>query len=86
MTGDSLRDDFNEPGPLSLTDRFRAMSRGAGTTYGPTPNQLASFEVVKEQFAVLRHDLDQLVGVDMPALESKLGAAGVPWTPGRGAQ
>jgi photosystem II stability/assembly factor-like uncharacterized protein len=86
MTGDTLRDEFNEPGPLSLADRFRAISRSAGTTYGPTPNQLASFDVVKEQFAALRRDFDQLVGADLPALEAKLGPAGVPWTPGRGAQ
>ena len=52
---------------------------------GSTPNQLASFAVVKEQFAALRRDFDQLVGVDLPALEAKLGPAGVPWTPGRGA-
>ena len=37
----------------------------------------------QEDHAELRQQLDQILSVDLPALERNLEAAGVPWTPGR---
>ena len=39
---------------------------------------------VEVQFGELRDELTRLVDTDLAALERKLDAAGVPWTPGRG--
>ena len=39
---------------------------------------------VSVRIAEVRRKLDRLIGVELPALEKKLNAAGVPWTPGRG--
>jgi hypothetical protein len=36
-----------------------------------------------EEFAVVEPELRQLLEVELPALEEKMEAAGVPWTPGR---
>ena len=54
------------------------------SAYGPTPHHLESFRLAEEEFAAIRDGLNQVVRVDLPALEEKLEAAGVPWTPGRG--
>jgi hypothetical protein len=57
---------------------------GALSTYGPTPNLLKSFEIGKKGLAQLEAELEELIEVDLEALEAELDAAGVPWTPGRG--
>ena len=54
------------------------------STYGPTANHRRSLEIATEQFAEVRAELDRLLRHELPALQSRLDAAGVPWTPGRG--
>ena len=54
------------------------------STYGPTPNHEKSLRLAQEALEGVKKELAQLVEVDLPALEEKLDAAGVPWTPGRG--
>jgi hypothetical protein len=39
--------------------------------------------IVREQFATVRTALNTLATEELPALEARLQAAGVPWTPGR---
>lgn len=84
LSGDPEREAiFNAGGPIAIVNRLRAATRSSAT-YGPTPNLRGSLEIAKQDFAVLRVELDTLVKADLPALEKDLDAAGVPWTPGRG--
>ena len=41
-------------------------------------------EIAQEEFTELAAAVDEIVSVDLPALEADLDAAGVPWSPGRG--
>ena len=63
---------------------FTAWRGNMGSTYGPTPMHKRQFEIAQEEFAELNGTLTQLLETDLPALETELDAAGVPWTPGRG--
>jgi photosystem II stability/assembly factor-like uncharacterized protein len=74
-----------DPGVMTIGSRLGLAEFGASlSTYGPTPNLLKSFEIGKKGLAQLEVELQQLVEVDLEALEADLDAAGVPWTPGRG--
>jgi photosystem II stability/assembly factor-like uncharacterized protein len=84
LQGSRQRRMKGDPGPVSISRRLQVASMGTRmSTYGPTPTHLASVEIAEEEFAGLRKELEQLIDVDLPALEKKLDAAGVPWTPGR---
>ena len=85
LDGNEQQDAIGEPTPPSVSRRlFTLAFAHRYTAYGPTPHHLESLAVVEEGFAEIRDGLDRLVDVDLPALEDKLDAAGVPWTPGRG--
>ncbi len=84
LVGDRRRGRAGDPGPVSIARRLDVVVNGTGrSTYGPTATHRRSFDIAGEEFAELRRDLDRLIEVDLPALEKKLEAAGVPWTPGR---
>ena len=51
--------------------------------YGPTATHRRSLEIARQEFSEIEVGLRQLIDVDLPALEAKMEAAGVPWTPGR---
>ncbi len=73
-----------EAAPPSVSRRlFTVAMAHHYSAYGPTPHHLDSLRIVEQGFATLRDGLDRLIDVDLPALEEKLDAAGVPWTPGR---
>ena len=84
LSGDSKRSQFGDPGPVSINRRLSVAHTGNSSwTRGPTATQTMSVEIARDAFAQLGTALAQLVTVDLPALEAKLDAAGVPWTPGR---
>jgi hypothetical protein len=84
LEGDQQMQEFSEPEPASISKRMMTIFMGnSSSTYGPTPTHLRSFEIAQQELAAVKADLEQLVEVDLPALEEKLEAAGVPWTPGR---
>jgi hypothetical protein len=56
---------------------------GGMSDYGPTATHRRSFEIAREEFDEIEVRLRQLIDVDLPALEAKMEAAGVPWTAGR---
>ncbi len=55
------------------------------SAYGPTPTQADSLRAAESEFATARAELAGLVEEDVRRLHQDLDAAGVPWTPGRGA-
>lgn len=85
LSGDSKRAFRNDPGPISISRRLSVVSIGTSSSlHGPTATHLESFNIARRAFAELRNELDQLVSEDLPALEERLEALDVPWTPGRG--
>ncbi len=85
LEGSERRDNMGDPGPVSIERRLGVAFMGNMlSTYGPTPTHTRQFEIAKEEFARLSSELNQLLETDLPALETQLDAAGVPWTPGRG--
>ncbi len=82
--GNEVMDELGEPVPHSIGRRLSAAHMGTMlSTYGPTPNHQKTLAIAREELAGVKSGLAQLVGVDLPAFESRLDAAGVPWTPGR---
>jgi photosystem II stability/assembly factor-like uncharacterized protein len=82
LSGDEQRRRLNEQGPVPITRRFDVAHIGNRYwTRGPTATQRTSVEIGRESLANLASELELLVGVDLPAIEAKLDAAGVPWTP-----
>ena len=82
--GNELMDELGETVPHSIGRRLSAAYMGTMlSTYGPTSNHQQTLTIAQEELAGVKSGLSQLVGVDLPAFESKLDAAGVPWTPGR---
>jgi hypothetical protein len=84
LRGNRARRRAKDPGPISILRRLDVAKSGTfGSTYGPTPTHRRSLEIASEEFALLREQLDRILSADLPALEGRLEAAGVPWTPGR---
>ncbi|MEM7354202.1 MAG: glycosyl hydrolase, partial [Acidobacteriota bacterium] len=85
LNGNEQQGDLGEPTPPSVNGRLGTVGFGNRlSAYGPTPHHLESLRIAEEALGTIRQDLNQLIRVDLPALEEKLEAAGVPWTPGRG--
>jgi hypothetical protein len=86
LQGNERQGEMGEPTPPSITERLGVVMIGNQfSTYGPTPTHRRSFEIAVEELGEVRQELQQLIDVDLEALEEKLEAAGVPWSPGRGA-
>ena len=63
---------------------FLATGAAFGGTLGePTGTQRRQLEIVRERFPAIHSALKAFVEGDLPVLERKAEAEGVPWTPGR---
>ncbi|MEE9601856.1 MAG: hypothetical protein V3V75_01020, partial [Thermoguttaceae bacterium] len=79
------RQKLGDYGPVSIESRLNVAGFGARRqAYGPTATQERSLAIAGEEFAEISAALDKLIDQDFAALKSKLDAASVPWTPGRG--
>ena len=84
LDGNEQQGDIGEPTPPSVSRRLFTVGFGNRlSAYGPTPHHLESVRIAEEEFAGIRTRLNRLIEVELPALEKRLEAAGVPWTPGR---
>ncbi|MBD3219735.1 glycosyl hydrolase [bacterium] len=84
LRGNRRRSRFNDTEPTSINRRLGRVRRALrGATYGPTVQDRKQLAIAKADFEALREQLDGIAGRELPALESRLEAAGVPWTPGR---
>lgn len=85
LEGNPKKEVLNVMEPPSISDRLGVVQIGnIFSTYGPTKHHLHNFDIASQQIAELRRELNGLIEVDLPALEQKMEAAGMPWTPGRG--
>ena len=84
LSGDPRREVANEPGPISIRARLWFADAGSGSSlYGPTENHRAVYEIARRRFAEFKQSLNQIVETNLPDLEHRLNASGLPWTPGR---
>ena len=84
LEGNTSQRQMGEPRPPSISRRLGVVTMGDRlSTYGPTLTHRRSFEIATGEFRDVREGLEALLEVDLPVLEAKMEAAGVPWTPGR---
>ena len=84
LEGDEVVDDYNEPTPPSIVGRVQSAVFGHWSSSGAaTQSHRDALRIAGEDFAPLLAQLQQLVEVDLRAIEERMEAAGAPWTPGR---
>ncbi|MBD3853003.1 MAG: glycosyl hydrolase, partial [Acidobacteria bacterium] len=84
LSGNRSIGALGHPQAPTVSRRLRVASMGGSMSdYGPTATHRRSFEIARQEFGEIEVGLRQLIDVDLPALEAKMEAAGVPWSPGR---
>jgi len=84
LSGNRTIGGIGHPRVPTVSGRLRVASMGGGMSdYGPTATHRRSYEIARQEFGEVEVGLRQMIDVDLPALEAKMEAAGVPWTPGR---
>ena len=84
LSGNRSRSSMGEPRVPTVAGRLRVASMTDGRSdYGPTATHRRALEIATAEFGDIDAGLRQLLDVDLPALETRMEAAGVPWTPGR---
>ncbi len=84
LSGNRSVDAFGHPQTPTIARRLRVAATSDGQSdYGPTASHRRSLEIASAELAALLPELRALLETDLPALEARAGAAGVPWSPGR---
>ena len=84
ITGDDLRTKRGHEGTPSLQQRLStARWGGSGGSHGPTQTMRDQVNIARSEFAKLQPAIQELLKKQVPAMKSKVDAAGVPWTSGR---
>ncbi len=84
LSGNRSIRQLGEPRVPTVAGRLRVASMTDGRSdYGPTATHRRAFEIATREFLEIDAGLRTLIDVDLPALETRMEAAGAPWTPGR---
>ncbi|HVF60758.1 MAG TPA: glycosyl hydrolase, partial [Thermoanaerobaculia bacterium] len=84
LNGDPVRTRYNEPVPAAIVDRVQTVVGGHwAASSGATASHRESYRIASQEFGPVLERLRKLIEEDLEGLESKLEAAGAPWTPGR---
>jgi photosystem II stability/assembly factor-like uncharacterized protein len=84
LSGNRSIRTMGHPRAPTVSRRLQVAAMSGGMSdYGATATHRRSFEIARQEFGEIEIGLRQLIDVDLPALEAKMEAAGVPWTPGR---
>ncbi len=84
LTGDAVRQKYNEPAPPSIVERVERIVSGQWvSTSRPTSTNQDAYRFAGEAFSKVLADLRSLIERDLVGIEDRLEAAGAPWTPGR---
>jgi hypothetical protein len=84
LSGDRVRAKYQEPTSTSINDRVQGLVYALWfSTSAPTGSHQRSYDVAAQEFTPVLAKLKALVETDLKDLESKVEAAGAPWTPGR---
>jgi photosystem II stability/assembly factor-like uncharacterized protein len=85
LNGDPTATTRNETSPPSLLSRLGGAigNNWGGTLEAPNAAQLAELDLVRGRLNAIQTQINQLINVDLRALEQSAEQAGVPWTSGR---
>ncbi len=84
LEGSRTRTSRSEPDMPGIVGRVNQVVRGHWNgTWGPTQTHREQYRIAYEAFSELYPDLREAIEIDLPALEARLEAEGVPWTTGR---
>ncbi|MEA2707388.1 MAG: hypothetical protein QOH22_2176 [Gemmatimonadaceae bacterium] len=85
LNGDPTATTRNETSPPSPLRRLGGAigSNWGGTLEAPNAAQLAELDLVRGRLNAIQTQINQLINVDLRALEQSAEQAGVPWTSGR---
>lgn len=83
LRGDRTKTKRDEPTPPSISSRASQLTSQWRTTSPATQTQREVYGYASAEFADALGRLRTLVEKDLAALESRMEAAGAPWTPGR---
>lgn len=84
LRGNRSKAEVSAPSAPTIAGRLGVAQLGTMfSTYGPTPTHRRAVEIADQQLAEWRGDFVRVVERELPELERRLDAAGVPWTPGR---
>ncbi|MGM0572873.1 MAG: WD40/YVTN/BNR-like repeat-containing protein [Bacteroidota bacterium] len=83
LTGNASKNEIGEKNPHTISRRLSVAASGtSNSAYGPTPTHRKSLEIAKEEFAVVKNELEDIVDNRMPLLLQNLYDAGAPWIEG----
>jgi photosystem II stability/assembly factor-like uncharacterized protein len=72
------------PSPVSINERLGNLTYAFyRSTSAPTSTQRRSYDIINDEFPALHAQLKQITEVDLPAIETEMEKAGVPYTSGR---
>ncbi len=84
LNGDTTISSRSEPAPISISSRVsNIVGNQWNTTSAPTQTERDAYRYAGEAFGGLLEQLRVLAEKDLKGLETRLEAAGAPWTPGR---
>jgi hypothetical protein len=84
LTGSRSKRSLGQPQLPTVAGRLRVAASSDGQSdYGPTATHRRALTIARAEYAALEPRLRTLLEGELPALEARMEAAGVPWTPGR---
>ncbi|MEZ4415415.1 MAG: glycosyl hydrolase [Gemmatimonadota bacterium] len=84
LNGDRTRSSRSEPAMPGIVGRVNQVVGGHWRgMFGPTETHRQQYRIAADEFAAVYDGLRQLIEGDLPSLEQRLEAAGIPWTSGR---
>ncbi len=83
MNGMKAKDEVGEKQSPTVGSRMSVARRGLSTSYGPTELHEQSLAIAEEEITAIKNRLEEISEQRIPALESKLKAAGAPWMEGQ---
>lgn len=84
LNGDRTRASRSEPDMPGIVGRVNQVVRGHWNGMsGPTTSHRQQYQIAYDAFSQVYGELRQAIETDLPALEARLEAAGIPWTSGR---
>ena len=82
LSGDPLRSTLDMDPTPSVSDRIgRIIGEGKYSSSEPTGTHLKSYEIARDELALILPELQQVLEKDLPDLRRRLRDAGAPYTP-----
>ena len=83
LVGGSIKSRYDEPAPLSISQRIGSAMNTAGSSFGPTQTQRQDFHIAQTEFDAIQTEIRKCIDEDYRDLQRDLEDAKLPWTSGR---